>query len=113
MIETKTVDVNLCYRDEKYMLIFGLKEQKEIDLYDMDTIQIKNLFLELMKEIVDKNIELNFKIDDTAREGKNNLAIEIAEEYIESLKLELESLYQSKDLIDLRAIDPNKVKLSI
>ena len=101
-MDKKEIDVVLEIKDEKYILNFFLKEIKSIDLYDDNSKQIKELFVQILKEIIDYDISFKFTKGETISEKDNSLPYNVAKEYVKQLNTDLEELKTNPHLIEIR-----------
>lgn len=98
----KDIDAILEFEDEKYILKFFLKETKYINLYDDDSEQIKSLFVQILKEIIEYDITFNFIKGKSLAENENSLPFNVAKEYVIQLNKDLEELKTNSHLVEIR-----------
>ncbi|MDY4788375.1 MAG: hypothetical protein SO253_03555 [Bacilli bacterium] len=102
MAENKFVKVKLNCIDEKYLLEFNLSEVKSISLYDENMEQLKELFTQIMKDLIKNNLKFKLEISEEAKNGSNQLACDVAITYVDKLNTEIETLIQTDNLKEVR-----------
>lgn len=104
MGENKIVKVLLKCVEDQYFLEFDLTQEKSINLYDENMEQLKELFSQIMKDLIKYDLKFDLKISDEAKNGSNQLACDVATVYVEKLQTEIESLIQTENLKEIRRI---------
>lgn len=74
----------------------------DLNLQSNDSENIKNVFIELSKQIRKHAIEVNLEIEDTMDSKKDALFIDASKEYISQLNTELLALENDEDLKIIR-----------
>lgn len=85
------INVNLVTENEKELLVFNFEEKISIDLTSDDANQLRTFFQMLLKNLENKNIELEFEELD-----RNDLFYDVAKKYVEHLKVEISSIVTQK-----------------
>lgn len=102
-METKNIEVVLDNIEESIKLVFKLSNgDVKLNLESDDSDEIKNVFLELIKEIEKNPIELNLIIGKNFDESQHKLFKDAAEEYIVQLRTEIKNLEDDENLKDIR-----------
>lgn len=102
MVENKLIKVKLNCIDGQYFLEFNLSEVKSINLYDENMEQLKELFTQIMKDLIKNNLKFGLEISEEAKNGSNQLACDVATTYVEKLNTEIETLIQTDNLKEVR-----------
>ena len=102
MVENKLIKVKLNCIDEQYFLKFNLSEVKSINLYDENMEQLKELFTQIMKDLIKNNLKFELEISEEAKNGSNQLACDVATTYVDKLSTEIEALIQTDNLKEVR-----------
>ena len=105
MGEIKEIEVTLDCEAEKYLLKFSLSENKIVDLYDNNMDQLKELFTQIMNDLIKQDLHLHLVISEEAKTGGNQLACEMATAYINDLNDEIIALIESDNLKMIRNIE--------
>jgi len=102
-MDKKELNVVLDSVDEHIKLIFKIDSgDVSIDLESDNSDEIKNVFLEIIKEIENAPIKLNYTIGENFDESKNKLFKDAVDEYIEQLQKEIDELENDSNLIEIR-----------
>ncbi|RYC74919.1 hypothetical protein [Candidatus Nanosyncoccus alces] len=107
----KTIYVFLTKVDDSNTLTFKFDDgQVNINLESNDTNTIKEVFQRIAKELCENDIELDYSVNEEKIDSnKDGLFIDAAEEYIERLKLEIESLKEDEHLKMIRSNQTDNV----
>lgn len=73
-----------------------------IDLESDNSDEIKSAFLEIIKEIENNPVKLNYTIGENFDESKNKLFKDAVDEYIEQLQKEIDELENDQNLKEIR-----------
>ena len=102
-MDKKELKVVLDSVDDHIKLIFKLDNGNvSIDLESDNSDEIKNAFLEIIKEIENNPVNLNYTIGENFDESKNKLFKDAVDEYIEQLQKEIDDLESDSNLIEIR-----------
>lgn len=96
-LETKIINVVLNKVDDKDVLVFEFDNSLVVNL-NSETSQneLKNVFSQLLKEMLKFNIKLKLKIAEGYKAG---LYIDVCKEYINELNREIKQLYPKMEEI--------------
>lgn len=102
-MDKKELKVVLDSIDDHVKLIFKMDSgDASIDLESDNSDEIKNVFLEIIKEIEKNPVKLNYTIGENFDESTNKLFKDAVDEYIEQLEKEIEELEKDSNLIEIR-----------
>ncbi len=96
-MNSKQINVELITENERELLVFNFDKKISLDLTSDDKDALKEFFQQLLKEIINQDIDLNFVETD-----RSDLFYDVAKKYVEHLKIELLSITSQK----LNHIDP-------
>jgi hypothetical protein len=85
------IDVELQTIESHELLVFNFDKPIHIDLTSSDADELKTFFQELLRNVVNKDVELNFLESD-----RNDLFYDVAKKYVEHLKTEVSSIVTQK-----------------
>ena len=86
-MNSKRVDVELITNNEKELLVFNFDNKIYLDLTSDDRDKLKEFFQQLLKEVLNQDIDLNF-----VETERNDLFYDVAKKYVDHLKAEIESI---------------------
>ena len=90
-MNSKRVDVELITNNEKELLVFNFDNKIYLDLTSDDRDKLKEFFQQLLKEVLNQDIDLNF-----VETERNDLFYDVAKKYVDHLKVEIESIITQK-----------------
>ncbi len=90
-MNSKRVDVELITNNEKELLVFNFDNKIYLDLTSDDRDKLKEFFQQLLKEVLNQDIDLNF-----VETERNDLFYDVAKKYVDHLKAEIESIIAQK-----------------
>ena len=104
-MDKKEIKVGLNIINDRYVMTFNLSEIKQLDLYDDGADQIKELFLVILKDLLDCDMQFVLSIGDSINEkDSNSLQANVAKAYIEQLNKDLAELKTNKYLLEIRKV---------
>ena len=102
-MDKKELKVVLDSVNDHIKLIFKLGSgEVSIDLESDNSDEIKSAFLEIIKEIENNPVKLNYTIGENFDESKNKLFKDAVDEYIEQLQKEIDELENDQNLKEIR-----------
>lgn len=102
-MDKKELKVVLDSVNDHIKLIFKLGSgEVSIDLESDNSDEIKSAFLEIIKEIENNPVKLNYTIGEKFDESKNKLFKDAVDEYIEQLQKEIDELENDQNLKEIR-----------
>ena len=102
-MDRKDIEVVLDNIDDHIKLVFKLDANDvSIDLESDNSEEIKYVFLNIIEEIKKNPINLKYSIGENFDESKNKLFKDAADEYIEQLQTEIDTLENDDNLVEIR-----------
>lgn len=96
-MNSRQINVELITENNRELLVFNFDKKISLDLTSDDGDALKDFFQQLLKEVINQDIDLNFVETD-----RSDLFYDVAKKYVEHLKIELSSIISQK----LNHIDP-------
>lgn len=112
--DIKVIEALLIKNDKSEIVIRFKFSQANIDLnlQSDDSEQIKNVFLELSKELRTTPIKVNLTSDKSIDDKTDGLFKEASDEYINQLNTEILNMEKDEDLKTIRAFNNRKKDLT-
>lgn len=104
-MEEINIKILLTKTDKNEIILKFSAKDKDIGLINLeleDTENIKNLFLEIASLLIDNTIKIDYEKDPRKDFTGDTLLVEVAEDYVDTLKVELSEIENNEDLKKLR-----------